>query len=432
MEWELIFKFSGYSVNHVRLPQAADKPFRVHLVAKPDKHMLCHRCGSSMHRPRSYQRCQVEDLKLQEHGVLLVFRRRKAKCPNCKKTRLEQVDFLCNQNPKMTMRLAFLLFQFCEVAPISRMAEITKRNKMSLWRNDLALLKNQLSHYEIPEATQLSIDEVYARAHHGEGETRSDRFFTIFTNAKTGTVLWVEGSRRKEACDRFFERIGPVKAALIEVVATDEHEEYIASIKEYCPNAVCVLDRFHLARHLEHAVNDTRKLLIKVLERKNIKHLAGGKHKFIFMKRASHRTPEEESHLNKVMKDNEMFMRLELIKERILGIFDAKDEADATEIFLEAESWAKECGFPAMKKLCLKFRRKWEYISNYFMCRLTTARSEGINNVIKALKRRSYGFRNMDYFKLKIMQVCGLLSTRYMHLDGSLTAAGKTLIWQGR
>ncbi|MBI2604687.1 MAG: transposase [Deltaproteobacteria bacterium] len=37
----------------------------------------------------------------------------------------------------------------------------------------------------------------------------------------------------------------------------------------------------------------------------------------------------------------------------------------------------------------------------------------GVNNVIKALKRRSFGFRNMEYFKLKIMQVCGYLNSRY-------------------
>ena len=432
MEWDLIFKFSGFNVNNVRLPKGDDSPFRVHLVAKKDRPMHCHKCGTIMSQQRSYQRCQVEDLKIQDHKVLLVFRRRKAKCPTCKKVRLEQVDFLCNQNPKVTARLAFLLFQFCEVAPISRMAEITKRNKMSLWRNDLALLKNQLSHYEIPPISKLSIDEVYARAHHEEGETRSDRFFTIFTNAKTSRVLWVEESRRKEACDNFFKRIGPVKAALIEVVATDEHDDYIASVKEYCPNAVCVLDRFHLSRHLEKAVNGTRKILVKTLAQKNIKQLVGGNKRYIFMKRASKRTAEEQSHLDKVVKDNKMFFHLELIKERLLSLFDAKDEKEATDIFLEAETWSHECGFPPLKKLCKKLRKKWDSISNYFMCRLTTARSEGINTMIKALKRRSFGFRNMDYFKLKIMQVCGHLSTRYMNLNGSLTAAGKSIIHAGR
>ncbi len=150
------------------------------------------------------------------------------------------------------------------------------------------------------------------------------------------------------------------------------------------------------------------------------------------MKRASKRTAEEQSHLDKVVKDNKMFFHLELIKERLLSLFDAKDEKEATDIFLEAETWSHECGFPPLKKLCKKLRKKWDSISNYFMCRLTTARSEGINTMIKALKRRSFGFRNMDYFKLKIMQVCGHLSTRYMNLNGSLTAAGKSIIHAGR
>ena len=56
----------------------------------------------------------------------------------------------------------------------------------------------------------------------------------------------------------------------------------------------------------------------------------------------------------------------------------------------------------------------WETLKNYFDFRVTSALAEGTNNVIKALKRRSFGFRNMDYFKLKIMQVCGYLNSRYI------------------
>lgn len=57
----------------------------------------------------------------------------------------------------------------------------------------------------------------------------------------------------------------------------------------------------------------------------------------------------------------------------------------------------------------------WETLKNYFHYRVSSSLSEGQNNVIKMLKRRAFGFRNMEYFKLKIMQLCGYLNSRFIY-----------------
>ena len=56
----------------------------------------------------------------------------------------------------------------------------------------------------------------------------------------------------------------------------------------------------------------------------------------------------------------------------------------------------------------------WETLKNYFKYRVTTALSEGMNNVIKTQKRSAYGYRNMDYFKLKVLQKCGYLNSKHI------------------
>ena len=143
----------------------------------------------------------------------------------------------------------------------------------------------------------------------------------------------------------------------------------------------------------------------------------------MFLKRYEKRTETERGHMARVMKDNEAFTRLELSKERMITFFDASSETDAVEILNEIDLCAKEGGFPPIKNFCAKLKKKWVYLSNYFMCKITTGVSEGINNIIDALKRRAYGFRNMNYFMLKIMQVCGLMSSRYLDLSGNWTPA---------
>lgn len=70
----------------------------------------------------------------------------------------------------------------------------------------------------------------------------------MVVDINTHKVIWVSGSRRKEALDEFFKIIGPENCKKIEVVATDQHTAYAASVEEYCPQATLVWDRFHLVQ----------------------------------------------------------------------------------------------------------------------------------------------------------------------------------------
>ena len=248
------------------------------------------------------------------------------------------------------------------MAPVKSIAERVGRNPTTLWRNDLKTLRHQLEKYELPDIRRISVDEVYARSHHDEEETFSDRYFTVVTDLDRNKVVWVSTSRRKFALDEFFRKLGTKKCMYIEAVATDEHSDYVASINEFCPNAIHILDRFHLIAHLEKAVNETRKMLRKLLPQSKVHKLAAPKYRFIFGKRASKRTPEEAKHIDKIKKDNEAFINLELAKERLLTFFDADNEEEALEIFLEAESWIYESGLTPMKRFCQKIRKKWANI----------------------------------------------------------------------
>lgn len=417
MNLDSLFPFSGYRVKHMKVGEAPDSPIRVHLERQDDRPLLCWCCGTPMTRVRSHERCVVEDLTVVGRKTFLHFRRLKARCPQCRKTRLEACDFVSQASPHLTSRLAFWLYRLGEVAPITRVAELTAQSKMTLWRVDYAQLGAYFAQYQIPDVTHLSVDEVYAQAYHDEeiNESRDDRFFTVVTCLTRHKVIWVEQSRRKQALDRFFEKLGPERCVKVTVVATDQHDDYAKSVNEHCPNATHVLDRFHLMQNFEKEVNETRKRLFDLLKpvRKEVKDLARPKYRFIFLKADSRRTEAEKSHMAQVMKDNEAFMRLELIKERMLSFFDAKDEVEALAIFQEIGSWIREAGFPDLKAWWTRFAKQWATIANYFKFRVTTALSESINNNIKALKRRARGFQNLDYFRLKILQTCGLLSSRY-------------------
>ena len=98
----------------------------------------------------------------------------------------------------------------------------------------------------------------------------------------------------------------------------------------------------------------------------------------------------------------------------MLYIFEEKTEQGAKEVFDEIGGWILAMNFTPLLKWWMNFESGWETFKNYFKYRVTSALSEGLNNVIKALKRRAYGYKNMEYFRLKIMQVCGYLNSRYI------------------
>ena len=114
------------------------------------------------------------------------------------------------------------------------------------------------------------------------------------------------------------------------------------------------------------------------------------------------------------MEQNWHLSRLEVIKERFYRFFQEPDMNEAWKIFDQIGDWVEELDYPPLMKWWENLERSWDTLKNYFRFRVTSALSEGINNVIKAIKRQAFGYRNMEYFQLKIMQRCGYLNSEYI------------------
>lgn len=414
--------FNGFEVIEVK-EWLTDGRIEVFLVGDPERARQCHRCSGPL-EPQSQgkYRARIEGMPVMGLRLYVHFWRERGYCRHCRKHRAERLEWVSVETPHLTQEYAWWLGRLCEIAPVSRVAEMFFRDETSLWRLDLARMKRMLAFYKIPGVTAISVDEVYARKKPKfEGESRDERFFTVISDLKTRKVIWVSESRKKEALDQFFLLIGKQASAKIEVVASDQHEGYAASIREHVPHATHVWDRFHLMQTFEEAVNETRKGLHEEQERgSELSRLSRGRYRFLFVKKAARRTPQEQAHIEDVLKANANFAKLELIKERMLSFFDSADEQEARDIFEQLGDWIWQCGFRPLMHWHKQFESGWATVKNYFRHRVTSALSEGINNVIKALKRRAFGYKNMEYFRLKILQTCGYLNSRFIPSVDSL------------
>lgn len=390
----------------------------IYFKKKKESEYHCSKCGSKLQNSHGKYKIKLKHLPIFDQDCYLILWREKRYCPSCKKVRSEALDFISKDTPHLTQEYAYWLGRMFEIASVKQVAKLTRNDKTTMHRLDFNRLKRMVQHYKIPDVSQISVDEVHARSKKVYSkESRQRSFFTIVTDVKSRRVIWVSESRTEEALNEFFTAIGNERCEKIEVVATDQHEAYRSSVLKNCPNAVVVWDKFHLCQNFEKILDETRKYLHLRARSTEEQRLTRGKWRFTFMKKASKRTKEENKHIQEVIKDNESFLYLELIKERFFQFFYAKDLGEAYEIFHEVGRWITEAGFKDLEKWWNSLESNWDTVKNYFNYRLTTALSEGTNNVIKMLKRRGFGYRNMTYFKLKILQVCGFLNSKYVDME---------------
>jgi transposase len=411
--------FPGFKVKDIR-EWRRDKRMEIILEKVEGKTHYCGVCHSELGVYHGGHWITAKHCRMMDWVVEVTFFREKRECGGCnKKIRSEEINFICPESPHITMELAWWVNRLTEITSVLRVSRLESLNKNACYRVDKHILARLLHGYKIPKVTQLSVDEVYARGNKQlrEGETRDDLFLTVIIDIKTHKVVWVTISRRKEALDEFFNLIGPEQCKQIEVVATDQHAGYGASVKEHCPNATLVWDRFHLTQKFNDALNlDRRDELQNVDPEGAMGDLMNNKYRFLFLKRAYKRTGEDKKHIDEVMRLNQKIAKMEIIKERFHQVFNCNSRVEAEVVMAEVYQWAFDAKAWNIFRWIKEIREEKTFW-NYFKYKVTTGISEGINRLIKGIKWQAYGYKDMFYFKLKILQKAGYLnSTMYLRL----------------
>ncbi len=415
---EVFRSFQGFQIKDIK-EWRKKREMELILESNSDRQHFCNRCGTEQGPQKERTLIRSRHQRMMGWTVVVCFWREKRYCPRCNKVRSERIDFLCPSSVHITKELAWWINQLtCETSVLAA-SRLESLDKKTCYQIDKYILQRFLEGYKIPKVTKISVDEVYARGpkQQKEDETRDDLFFTVIVDIETHKVIYVSKSRRKEALDEFFILLGEEACENIKVVATDQHEGYGASVKEYCKNATLVWDKFHLIQNFEKAVNNQRmQLHQEQIKGSDMSRLTRGQFRFLFLKKSTQRTEKEKEHIDNVLKTNERFAKLEIIKEKMLTFFYEKDIETARICFDDLGDWIWQAGFGHLMDWYRNLDKGWNTLKNYFLYPVTTGISEGINRAIKGLKWQAYGYKDMDYFKLKILQKCGYLNYRNLTL----------------
>jgi transposase len=239
------------------------------------------------------------------------------------------------------------------------------------------------------------------------------KYVTNVIDIDNRKVIWNHEGRGKTVLDKFYHKLGKKGCGKIEAVASDGARGFLSSTKKHLTKAVIVLDHFHVKKYLNDAVDTVRKEELRKATQQDNKELSAILHcnkRFILMQNTV--TDKKTTILDKLESLNERVYQSMLLKEQFLSVYTAGDLQAAYRNLRAWISAAIRSNIQPLVELGYKFFRKRHYVLNYFVGKITSAISEGINNKIKRLKRMAYGYRDVKYFLLKIHQHCGLLSPK--------------------
>jgi len=380
--------------------------FKIALQPIKDESPICSGCGQVHKTPiHSFSYVWVEDLPISGKRVFLRIPKRKAVCLEDGKIRVEELVWL---RKRFTKRFADQVYRLTSITTNTEAGWYLGLDDEVVYRIDSTILEELASErlYPVIAPQHMSVDEVAWQKWH--------KYVTNVVDIQQRKVIWNHNGRGKKILDKFYHEVGKDECLKIKGVASDGAKGFISSTKEHAKEALIVLDHFHVKKYLNDAVDRVRKEELKKARQENNSILSEMLHcnkRFILMQNKI--TNKKQNVLDKLATLNEKVYSAMLLKEQFLSIYSACDRKTA---LINLREWivaAIKSTIPSFMELGFKFFRKRHYILNYFRCKITTAISEGINNKIKRLKRMAYGYRNVNYFLLKIHQHCGILNPRF-------------------
>lgn len=398
-----LLRIPGYKVTHMISYRKSRIEFLVE--REEEKASVCSGCGK-VHNTgvHSEGRVLVEDLPISGKRVYLQVPKRKSVCLEDGSIRVEEIEWV---RGRFTKRFVEQVYRLTSITTNKEAGWFLGIDDEAVYRLDKGMLEElSLEKVEkIKAPRHMSVDEVAWQKWH--------KYVTNVVDVDMRKVIWNHAGRGKTTLDTFYHKIGTWGCKRIKAVASDGAKGFLSSTKEHAEKALIVLDHFHVKKYLNEAVDAVRKEELRKARQQCHEELSRILHcnkRFILMQNKV--TNKQKDILDKLSTLNERVYKAMLLKEQFLSLYVAGDRRVA---YANLKAWigaAIRSGMLSFVELGYKFFRKRHYVLNYFVCKITSAISEGINNKIKRLKRMAYGYRDVKYFLLKIHQHCGLLDPK--------------------
>ncbi|MCK4487146.1 MAG: ISL3 family transposase [Desulfobacterales bacterium] len=389
-----LLKLKGLCVTGFKF---ANRNTVLNLWVKPHKNgCLCPYCGRRGRIVRTMMPRMWRDLSVCGCCVLFWYCPREIQCPI--HGRIQEDIPWAESYARITYRFEYAMLIYCQLMTqkaAAKILHIAGSTISDLLHRSITRIRDG---HRIRGLKCIGIDEIsYCKGH---------KYASIVYDLDRSCVVWVGQGKGRETIDIFFnEVLSEYQKNKIKWASCDMSETYIGAIEDHCPNATLVLDRFHVVKALNKAVDEVRKEQWRNAcadERKALKGL-----RWLLFKHSSNRSKKDSRILNALRKGNRRIHRAWVLSDEFERFWDYKVEWAAKRFLKRWMTTALKSRIEPIRKFVRTIKKHIGRILPYIGSRLTNAIGEGLNRIIKIVKNRASGFRTLHPFTDMIFLTVG-------------------------
>jgi transposase len=353
--------------------------------------VACPRCGSMMVRKHESSFQRKKDRKLRDKIVVLTLEKRRFRCLSCSKVFTEP-DEVFGSRRRSTKRLRKYLGKRARHQAVSRVAKEEGVSESLVRRC-----------FTEGTALELGVDEGKPKASRviglDEFSVKKRIFDTTISDLEERKVLGIVEGCGKTNLEKYFTALPDPE--IVEVVVMDMHEPFRQAIQMCLPRANIVVDKFHVIRRVNEALDRVRTRL-QSKEGKGRRWLLFHS-RYLLLRKAESLSPEEQLKLNRLFSFYPELAIAWNLKEGLREWYRSSSRAEAEVSLYHWQGSVRKTGLKEFGIGLPMFRNWRNEILNYFDHHVTNGFVEGKNNRIKVIKRMAYGYRNSDNLRRRIL-----------------------------
>jgi len=368
------------------------------------EHLRCPDCRSPDVIRRGTVEREFRSIPFGQKQVRLVLPVQRVECGHCGSIRQVRLGFAEERysHTRAFERYALGLLRHMTMKDVARHLDV-------LWDTIKDIQTRHLQkHYGRPRLRNLStiaIDEISIGAGH--------RYLTVVLDLSTGAVVFVGNGKGADALRPFWRRL-KASAAKVKAVAIDMSPAYIKAIEENLPSAKIVFDRFHVMKLYNDKLSDLRRDLYHHLTTVGQQHLLKGT-RWLLLKNEENLSRErtgktrrrlsEYDRLQRALEINAPLAQAYYLKEELRCFWEQLKKSEARAFLDDWIARADASGTRMLKQFARTLAAHRSGLLAYYDYPISTAPLEGTNTKIRVMQRQAYGFRDIDFFKLKIFAI---------------------------
>ena len=393
-------KIKGFKYGKACLIEKRSMPeIVVHVLPRKNNRPYCSGCGK---RGDTYDRLKqrrFEHVPIYAMAVIFLYTMRRVDCKNCGVT-VEMVPW-CDGKNHLTISFRWFLATWAKRLSWKEVATIFNTSWDSVCRAVEHAVEWGLKHRDLSLVRVLGIDEI--------AQAKGHQYMTmIYEIGVRRRLLAVVLDRKEESLREGLKQLGKPVCEQVEFVCSDMWKPYLKVIKSELGQAVHILDRFHIMKMFGKALDEIRASESRQMKRDGHEETLK-RSRWCLLKRPENLTEKQRLKLSELMKYNLRSVKAYVLREDFQQLWEYKRAAWAGKFMDKWCEMVNRTNLEPMKKVAATVQGHRALIMNWFEAKgkLSSGAVEGMNNKVKLVSRKAYGFRTARITQLALMHNLG-------------------------